>query len=102
MQAALAEQAQQKATDYLKEVIVSTSTLEGRVHTDMTGQQKSMPMPMHDSSMGTLEHRLEAQPSHGVDAAQVPSQAQAPQAAGYNAWVHGAAGASSKLAQPSD
>ena len=49
-------------------------------------------MPMHDSSMGTLEHRLEAQPSHGVDAAQAPIQAQAPQAAGYNAWVHEAAG----------
>ena len=102
MQTAPAEQARQKATDDPKETIVSTSTLEGRVHTDVTGQQKPVPMPMHDSSMGTLEHRLEAQPSHGVDAAQAPIQAQAPQAAGYNAWVHGAAGASSKLAQPSD
>jgi hypothetical protein len=102
MQAAPAEQARQRPVGSLKENIVSTSTLEGRVHTDMIGQQKPVAMPLHDSSMGTLEHRLEAQPSHGVHAAQAPSQMQAPQAAGYNAWVHGGAGAIAKLAQPSD
>ena len=114
-QASPGEQALQKATEHLEATIASTATLEGRMHVEAPKQQQQQQKkPMHDTSMGTLEHRLEAEPSSASEAA-----AQAPaapreggQVADYNAWVHGPGGeaspavashgSSSRLTQPSD
>lgn len=105
LQASLGEQALQKATEHLKATIVSTASLEGRIHTEA-------PKPMHDTSMGTLEHRLEEQPSDDSEANQLPDGEEIPQVADYNAWVHGPTGGSSaqaptngstsRLSKPSD
>ena len=112
MQVSPGERALQKATEHLKATIVSTSTLEGRIHTDAPGQQKAAPTPMHDTSMGTLEHRLEGDFSEDSGPEQLPDGEEVPQVSDYNAWVHGpvgqspgeapTAGASSRLAKPSD
>ena len=111
MQVSLGEQALQKATEHLKATIVSTSSLEGRIHTEAPGQQKAAPLPMHDTSMGTLEHRLEGEVEDS-GAEQMPDGEGMSQVADYNAWVHGSAGESpaeaptagstSRLAKPSD
>ena len=112
MQVSPGEQALQKATEHLKATIVSTSSLEGRVHTDAPGQQKPAPMPMHDTSMGTLEHRLEGESGEELGQEQWRSREEVSQVADYNAWVHGPPGEnasetptavpSSRLAKPSD
>ena len=105
LQATLGEQALQKATEHLKSTIVSTASLEGVIHTDA-------PKAMHDTSMGTLEHRLEGQPSDDSEASQLPDGDEIPQVADYNAWVHGPTskssaqaptdGLTSRLSKPSD
>ena len=111
MQVSLGEQALQKATEHLKATIVSTTTLEGRIHTEAPGQEQA-PVPMHDTSMGTLEHRLEGDSGEDAGPEQLPDGEDISQVADYNAWVHGptgerpteapVGGSSSRLAKPSD
>lgn len=105
VQVSLGQQALQKATEHLKATIVSTSTLEGRIHTEA-------PLPTHDTSMGTLEHRLEGEFSEDSGPEHLPDGDDISQVADYNAWVHGPpgerpaeapiGGSSSQLAKPSD
>ncbi len=61
--------------------------MESRVPIAPPAQQK--PGALHDTSMGALEHRLEAEQGPESESKLLTDGAEEGQVADYNVWVHG-------------
>ena len=87
MQDVIAAEAPQQASESHESIIAATATLESRVPMGSPAQQK--PGALHDTSMGALEHRLEAEQGPDSGSKLLTNGAGEGQVADYNAWVHG-------------
>ena len=79
----MAAEAPQQAPQPRQSIIGATASMESRVPT------QQQPGALHDTSMGALEHRLEAEQGADSGSKLFTSGTGEGQVADYDAWVHG-------------